>query len=77
MDILRSDIFDAFLLQHRGFPLSEVKNVLVTSVGKKIAIIMEIFSIVSLIWRVCQERFHCIHVHCVCCAPVSMYIHTC
>ena len=34
MDILGPDIFDHFLLQYmyRGFPLSEVKNVLVTPV---------------------------------------------
>ena len=45
---------DNFLLQYRGFPLSEVKNVLVTSVGTKIfVLIMEVFSIESLIWRVC------------------------
>ena len=38
----------------RGFPLSEVKNVLVTPVGTKIIVlIMEVFSIVSLIWRIC------------------------
>ena len=38
------DIFGYFLLQYRGFPLSEVKNVLVTSVGIKIyVLIMEVF----------------------------------
>ena len=54
MDTLGQDIFDYFLEQYRGFPLSEVKNVLVTPVGFKIfALIMKVFSIVSLIWRVC------------------------
>ena len=46
-----------FLLQYRGLSLSEVKNVSVTPVGAKIfVLIMEVFSIVSLIQRVCQER---------------------
>ena len=46
--------FWSFLLQYRGSPLSEVKNILMTSVGAKIyALIMEVFSIESLIWRVC------------------------
>ena len=54
MDTLGPDIFGYFLLQYRGFPLSEVKNVLVTSVGTKIfVLIMEVFSIDSLIRRVC------------------------
>jgi len=48
------DIFGYFLLQYRGFPLSEVKNALMTSVGTKIfVLIMEVFSIESLIRRVC------------------------
>ena len=47
----------ATLLQYRGFPLSEAKNVLVTPVGTKIFVpLMETFSIVSLIWRGCKER---------------------
>ena len=51
---LGPDIFGDFLLQHRGFPLSEVKNVLVTPVGTKIfVLIMEVFFIESLIRRVC------------------------
>ena len=59
-DTLGPDIFGQFVLQYRGFPLSEVKNILVTTVGTKIFIlIMEVFSIVSLIRRVCLERFHC------------------
>ena len=42
-----------FLLQYRGFPLSEVKNVMVTLVETKMfVLIMEVFSIVSLIRRV-------------------------
>ena len=54
VDILGPDIFGNFLLQYRGFPLSEVKNVLVTHFGTKIfVLIMEVFSIVSLIRRVC------------------------
>ena len=53
-DILGPDIFGNFLLQYRGFPLSEVKNVLVTRFETKIFVfIMEVFSIVSLIRRVC------------------------
>ena len=40
-------------LQYRGFSLTEVKNVLVTLFGAKIfVLIMEVFSIVSLIRRV-------------------------
>ena len=39
-----------FLLQYRGLPLSEGKNVLVTP--KIITLIMEVF-IESLIWRIC------------------------
>ena len=43
-----------FLLQYRGFPLSEVKNVLVTPFGIKIfVLIIEVFSIETLIRRVC------------------------
>ena len=43
-----------FLLQYRGFSLSEVKNVLVTPFGTKIfVLIMEVFSIEFLIRRVC------------------------
>ena len=53
-DTFGPDIFGHFLLQYRGFPLSEVKNVLVTYVGTKIfVLIMESFSIVSLIRRIC------------------------
>ena len=60
-DTLGPDIFWHFLLQYKGFPLSEVKNVLVTPVGTKIFIlIMEVFSIVSLIQRV---WFHCNYSH--------------
>ena len=44
MDTLGPDIFGYFLLQYRGFPLSEVKNVLVTPFGTKIfVLIMEVF----------------------------------
>ena len=54
MDTLGPDIFGNILLQYKRFPLSEVKNVLVTPVGTKISVlIMEVFSIVSLIQRVC------------------------
>ena len=43
-DTLGPDIFGHFLLQYRGFSLSEVKNVLVTPVGTKIfVLIMEVF----------------------------------
>ena len=53
-DTLEPSIFGQFLLQYRGLALSEVKNVLVTPVGTKIfVLIMEVFSIESLIWRVC------------------------
>ena len=53
-DTLGPDIFVNFLSQYRGFPLSEVKNVLVASVRTKIfVLIMEVFSMESLIWRVC------------------------
>ena len=46
-------IFWPLLLQYRGFPLSEVKNVLGTPIGTKIFIlIVEVLSIVSLIRRV-------------------------
>ena len=38
MDTLAPDIFGHFLLQYKGFPLSEVKNVLVTPVGTKLFI---------------------------------------
>ena len=48
-----------FLATFRGFPLSEVKNVLVTPVGTKIFVL--IISIESLIWRVCNKRFHYIY----------------
>ena len=44
--------------QYRGFPLSEVKNVLVTPVGTKIFVLINIteaFSIESLIWRVVKR----------------------
>ena len=37
-DTLAPDIFGHFLLQYIGFPLSEVKNVLVTPVGTKLFI---------------------------------------
>ena len=54
--------------QYRGFPLSELKNVSVTSVGtKNFVLIMKAFSIVSKV-----ERFHCstiikyTQVHCIC-----------
>ena len=44
MDTLGPDIFGHILLQYRGFPLSEVKNVLVTPVGTKIfVLIMKVF----------------------------------
>ena len=50
MDTLGPDIFGNILLQYSGFPLSEVNNALVTSVGTKIfVLIMEVFSIVFLI----------------------------
>ena len=55
MDTLGPDIFGHFLLLYRGFPLSEVKNVLVTPVGTKIfVLIMEVYSIEYLIRRVCE-----------------------
>ena len=41
-DTLGPDIFGHFLLQYRGFPLSEIKNVLVIPVRTKI---------LSLTWR--------------------------
>ena len=45
---------DPLLVQYRGFPLSKVKNVLVTPVGTKITVlIMEVFSIAFLIQRIC------------------------
>ena len=51
---LGPDIFGHFLLQYRGLPLSEDKNVLVRAFGtKNFVFIMEVFSIVSLIRRVC------------------------
>ena len=54
METLGPDIFSHFLLQYKSFPLSEVKNVLVRPFGAKLfVLIMEVFSIVSLIWRVC------------------------
>jgi len=40
MDTLGPDIFGHSLLQYRGFPLSEVKNVLVTPVGTKIFVLI-------------------------------------
>ena len=43
MDTLGPGIFGHFLLQYRGFPFSEVENVLVTPVGTKIFVIMEVF----------------------------------
>ena len=49
MDTLRPDIL-ATLLQYRGFPLSEVENV--PAETKIYVLIMEVFSIVSLIRRV-------------------------
>ena len=53
-DTFGPDIFGHCLLQYRGLPLSEVKNVLVTPVETKIfVLIMEVFSTVSLIRRVC------------------------
>ena len=53
-DILVPGIFGHNLLQYRGFPLSEVKNVLTRPVGTKIfVLIMDVFSIVSLIQGVC------------------------
>ena len=53
MDTFGPDIFGHFLLLYRGFPLSRVKNVLVTYVGTKIfVLIMKVFCIVSLIRRV-------------------------
>ena len=53
-DTLGLDIFGHFLLQYRDFALSEVKNVLVTPFGTKIfVLIMEVFSIESLIRTVC------------------------
>ena len=52
MDTLGPDIFGQ--LQYGGLPLSVVKNVLGTPVGTKILVlVMEVFSIVSLIRRVC------------------------
>ena len=54
MDILGPRMFGHFLLQYRGFPHSEVKNVLTRPVGTKIfVLIMEVFSIMSLIRGVC------------------------
>ena len=59
LSIAGPDIFGNFLLQYRGFPFSEVKNVLVTRIGTKIfVLIMKVFSIVSIIRRISQERFH-------------------
>ena len=53
-DTLGPDISGHFMLQYRGFPLLEVKNVLVTPCGTKIfVLIKEVFSIESLIRRVC------------------------
>ena len=50
-DTLGLHIFGYFLLQYRGFPLSEIKSVLVRP--KIFVLIMEVFSIESLIRRVC------------------------
>ena len=53
-ETLGSDIFDCFLLQYRGFPLSEINNILVTPADTKfIVLIMKVLSIVALIWRIC------------------------
>ena len=54
MDALGPDIFGHFLLQYRGFPLSEGKNVLMTPVGTKFfVLILEVFLLCPPIWRVC------------------------
>ena len=64
MNTLGPDIFGYFLLQYRGFLLSKLKNVLVTPVRTKIfVLIMEVFSIIALIWKVWYKRFHCIHTY--------------
>ena len=52
-NILGPDIFGIFLLQYRGFPLSEVKNELVTRVGTKF--LSGGFFIVSLIRSLLRE----------------------
>ena len=51
-DTLGPDIFGHFLLQYRGFPLSEGKNVLVTPVMTKIFVLNKEMIFLS-IWRVC------------------------
>jgi len=53
-DYLRPGIFHHFLL-HRGFSLSEVKNVLVTGI-KIFVLTKEVFSIMFLIQRVLQMK---------------------
>ena len=76
-DTLGADILSHFLLQYRGFPLSDVKNVLVTSVGTKIfVLIMEVFKPGARqpqagTGLVSYNHFHCGNV-CVCvcvCTP--------
>ena len=58
MDTLGSKIYGSYNIQVYLF--SEVQIVLTTPVGTKIFVfIMEVFSIMSLIRRVCEERFHC------------------
>ena len=39
-DTLGPDIFGLILLQYKGFPFSEVKNVLLTPVGTKIFVLI-------------------------------------
>ena len=46
-DTLGPDIFGHFLLQYRGFPLSEVKNVLVIPVGPKFLFLLWRFFLLS------------------------------
>ena len=54
METLGPDSFGHFLLQYKSFPLTEVTNALVTPVGAKIFVfLMVVFSIESLIRRVC------------------------
>ena len=57
-DTLGPDIFGHFLLQYRGFPVLEVKNVLVAPVGAIIFVL--ILTVFFLIRRVILENFHCI-----------------
>ena len=47
MDTLGPDIFGYFLLQYRGFLLSELRNVLVMPVRTKIFVLIKV-----LIWKV-------------------------